>query len=574
MKRLRVNLLMGVVAASTLLFTACNNNKKEDILSVSLTELNFDSDDVNEQTVNVDTNVKNWIATSSSDWIIISRENNRFTVRVANYSQTSGERSGTIVVKAGAAEEVYVSVIQSPVGVLSVNPKSFTFEINETGPKAAVISSNLSKWSFTTSSVWLKPEKKGNTLEIYADLNFDEPRTGEITVKSGNAPPVTVQVTQVVSPKPTIVLNTCEAYYYGNYYENGVANFELYLFNYPYTTKYLNFIKIDGFCTLPASGSFKLDAVTYHVIENIEDIEAGTFFDGIIDEERKLHGTFVCDHNTPKYTMINGGTFDVALDGNTYTITTNFTGVELPSEKEVTEIKYKYTGTIFFNDETENPVVGGIGESEYKATGVPSLLTKPGPSSWEGEIYPNTAEQNLEVSVFGGVKLAWFLNYRDGEFLLDCETFLGGNDKYDAYIRVIIIDEEEDMMYMIRPEEEYFVDYDEITGTLDLGYIFEFEDTDITFPALIGVAAMNKSDGGWGGVFSDFYADLKLKLSPISPAMKKFGDIGYKRKDLFASKVKSSTGKSTKTIKLDRSKLQKVPSNMINRQSLQKFQAK
>jgi len=101
---------MFVVAASAMLFTTCKDDK--DNLSVSPAELTFHADDVSVKTVTVETNVKDWDATPSFNWINIQKRDGMFTVTVDLYKDVTAPRTGTISVKAAGKEEI-ISVYQS-----------------------------------------------------------------------------------------------------------------------------------------------------------------------------------------------------------------------------------------------------------------------------------------------------------------------------------------------------------------------------------------------------------------------------------------------------------------------------
>jgi len=109
-----IYLMMLFIVVSMLLFTTCEDNKKNDILLVSPAVLYFDADEVDEQKVKITTNVKEWRASRSSDqrWITVIMEDSEFWVKVETYSDTNEERTGTITVTAGNAKAQTIEVIQ------------------------------------------------------------------------------------------------------------------------------------------------------------------------------------------------------------------------------------------------------------------------------------------------------------------------------------------------------------------------------------------------------------------------------------------------------------------------------
>jgi hypothetical protein len=93
------NLLLCIVIGSALLLSACSKDD-EDSLSVSTNKLTFVAADATAQTVNVETNVSGWTASSDESWINISRSTNSFSVSVIDNTE-SAKREGVIKVIAG-----------------------------------------------------------------------------------------------------------------------------------------------------------------------------------------------------------------------------------------------------------------------------------------------------------------------------------------------------------------------------------------------------------------------------------------------------------------------------------------
>jgi len=115
MKTINFCKVILVVAASALCLHACNPGNLEykypDQLSVIVEDLEFESNG-EAQSVEVNTNASSWNASSPDTWIKISHEENQFSVKVDEYTETKGDRTGSITVKAGEATPVTITVTQ------------------------------------------------------------------------------------------------------------------------------------------------------------------------------------------------------------------------------------------------------------------------------------------------------------------------------------------------------------------------------------------------------------------------------------------------------------------------------
>jgi len=124
MKKFHYNLIILLVAASAILFTACkeevNNN-----LSVSPNTLDFGANEPNvEKTFVVETDVDDWTVSGEINWLNIHKaliaegegENKKFVRKLrvkAARNTTTSTRSATLTIKAGNAAPVNVTVNQA-----------------------------------------------------------------------------------------------------------------------------------------------------------------------------------------------------------------------------------------------------------------------------------------------------------------------------------------------------------------------------------------------------------------------------------------------------------------------------
>ena len=569
MTKIGWNLIKYIIAASALILTTCKDDK--DRLSVLPVELVFNADDNSVKTVTVDTNAKSWNAAETDSWITVTLGEDKFTVAVDPWLDTNYGREGAIVVRAGSAKEITIIVKQnvSAQHTLSLSHESIIFGEDDIETKGVVITTNFSgSWNHSSPPDWLILEKKGNTLEITPNSvhTAEQPRTATITITAGNASEKTVLVTQ---NKSMMSFRNTDCIYYGDYYESGTANFEMYLFNLTQTNEIIDLLHIEGFSALPVGSPFKLELGTYELAETMA---AKTFFDGIIYEGNP-YGAFYFDTNAQRLVLVKGGTFDVALNGNIYTITTDFIGVLYGTNEEV-ELRCKYTGTISFFDESGEPL-GGIERGTYVATGEPSWFGD-GPTTWEGNIVPNTVEQNFEIEGFDEIDwLIYYLKYVDDEVLLDDETrtnvIYPQNPEISAYMRIFCdLEPENEEGYLIYWEQglEWLFEYDETENALIFDwYLEDEEDPTITFPILIGLAACDES-GDILGLSSDLYANLRLELTPASTTMQKFGGMSPKKNRFSTSsgsKTTTSSPSAINKITLDKSNIKTIPKNQLKR---------
>ena len=167
MKRFQFNLLALVMITSVLLFTACEDDEKNnDYLSVTPEELEFAGNDSEGQIVEVTSNVNSWRASSSNKWITISEGANDFTVTVAQ--NTEGERTGAITVKAGEATPAVITVTQTVGGGGGGGKIEFS-DI----PKSNYVATGTPKVLSTPGSSTWNGQMVPNTEDLYwAITNF------------------------------------------------------------------------------------------------------------------------------------------------------------------------------------------------------------------------------------------------------------------------------------------------------------------------------------------------------------------------------------------------------------------
>ena len=560
MKRFQLIRLMYVIAANTLVFTACKDDAK-DTLTVTPTKLYFAAQVTAGQQVRVDSNIKDWsVVPSSESWLFINnKRDDGFTVSVAENTITA-ERTATITVKAGKAEGVISVTQEAGIGniTLTINPKSITFGANETATKNVTVTINAGSWNFSAPPDWLSLEKQGATLKVTPkNLNLsDKSRETTITITAGNATE-TIKITQEVSDEPVIKFVRADAFYYGDDYGIGTADYVIMLMN-----EHCG-LALECFSTLlPDGADLKLDVGEY-TYDN-ETGDAQTFAGGLYVDDSGLE------------IEITGGKFTVALSKDVYTIKAELSGKDAKGKK-YPSLRYEFSGKIFFDDfNTPFPEVEftDIPESgTYKAKGIPSWF-EDGPETWTGKFkaFDDKDGQYYGFENFEETDWPHFCKFKDGGVFINGTKILGGNEKYNVYFRAALIDEDE-KIYLFKKDWDYPVRYYIKTGILDFSTYFVDEEDGMRFTGVVGFFVEEIASGEIEGLYTDLYANLKYQLSsPVAPASKITPkSVLQNKKNLSNFKFRPSTG-TTNIIKLDKSKMTKIPKSQLKVLDAKSFQ--
>ena len=227
-------LTLIVFAFSAFFFTACK--EEETKLTVTPSLLTFTADDTEEKTVTIETDAKIWnFNDPSAIWINAFRksDNKILYVSVLNNADTGNPRSASITITAGKSSLAEIRIVQEAkiINVLSASPTSLSFNANETGQKTVSILTDALAWEATKTDQWISLSQSGQTLtvSVIAANTQSEPRSAVITITAGNAPPVTVTVTQNSNTVPPDT-NKMPISSLSEYYAN---SFPLFIFNDP-----------------------------------------------------------------------------------------------------------------------------------------------------------------------------------------------------------------------------------------------------------------------------------------------------------------------------------------------------
>ena len=306
------------------------------------------------------------------------------------------------------------------------------------------------------------------------------------------------------TPQPqSTIYDTAKVTYGGDLFGVGTAAFILDMYNASDDNVGMT---IFAFNALPANfGSFSPEG-TYTIAETGA---ANTFFPGNVDDSGPW-ATFAYNYNTNKFTLIKGGTLNISRSGNTYTVTTDFTGVDSETNAAVNDLRFSFTGTIDFTDASAGTTSGDLSFSDisagtYTATGTPSFLSNPGAETWKGTITPQSDGEYTyyTLSNWGNDSINVYLDFINGKIFIDNYSRIVHSDTYNGYFFAV---EKTSSTYKLI-SDDYEVKYNKTTKILDFSGTYNGD------PVVVGVVAINNSTNNFESVFTDLYADVKLQLS-------------------------------------------------------------
>lgn len=465
-----------------------------DGLSINPESISYEANETGNKPVSIQTNASGWKATQpdNASWLGFNEQGNTLTVIVSEENASTSSRSAAIKVTAGNAFEKTLTVTQAGRHTLSLSPSSLSFD-DKAGAKTVTVTTTAPNWEASKSASWIEFNKDGNRLTVDVSANnSSSPREGTVTVTAGNAPPVTLRVTQDV----IIPYVNAEGKYLGNYYSSGTAFFTIDLFNLDTDIG----LYISAFCTLPSSSSnFRPTAGTY-ALANTGAVR--TFLPGTVISDTRVNGTIVYNFNTKKFIPITDGTFTLEISGDTYTITTDFTGRDHSTGATVNNIRSRYTGSITFPPPPPSSVP--FATSDFSATGTPPLNSG-WPTSWTGTITPtpSTGTANYyTVSKWGLRTDPVNINYISSSkrLMINNTTRAYVYNGLNYYFEAVAYNQSTGLVNIL---SSYEVGYNESTNTLD------FSGTYGGLPVYVGYVAQSGSSVS----MMQIYANLKLTLT-------------------------------------------------------------
>ncbi len=508
-------LICGVLFALAL--TSCEKEETESgTLSVSQTSLSFGAVSPAAQMVEITTDAPNWTASlkNSADqqWVGLSTTDKRITVKLQDHENITDPRTATIVITAGKARPVEITVSQTARGIntLSVSANPVTYAYGEISVKNVTVTTDAASWKVTGLTPGLSLYKEGSILAIHNSTvnNTVADITTPITITAGNAPAVTLSVIQKC--RQPVTYNAAS----GIYYETDPGTFLFDLYNASDTKVGL---RLQGFSALPTgTNAFAIAPGAYTVGAS----GTGHFVAGALSGTT-LSGSFVYNQTTQQYIAVTGGTLNVAVSGTTYTISTDLTGYDVKSGDAAVKLVYNYTGALSLVRDYQTGIRtwDDLVSTTYQATATPRYLTTPGPKAFMGQFQKSANSSGTDfswamtnwggVTVDGGFSLILpIIELVNGNLLLDTRSVVArsADRTVNGYFQAMTYNPTTEMMTFI---PKYRVTLDVATKTLD------FTGTYNGLPVYVGVVARDAATGAMVGAFTEIYEGAKVKLSKL-----------------------------------------------------------
>lgn len=188
-------------------FVSCDENDKVDKINMLTVEpaetISFEASGNADVVLTVVTDAETWDFDVPA-WIDADKQDDKLTVN-AKDNATGSQRVGRIIISAGTARNVVISVTQDVPApgadnMLSVTPSTaITFAAANNADVVLTIETDAAEWSFEAPE-WVTASKSDDKLTLNAaDNKTDGTRAGRIVVKAGTAKPVNIAVLQRMS---------------------------------------------------------------------------------------------------------------------------------------------------------------------------------------------------------------------------------------------------------------------------------------------------------------------------------------------------------------------------------------
>ena len=182
--------------------------KETNDLSVSQDHLDFNMNETGQKRITIDTDAPVWEAFTNAPWIKLEWIAQTLTVTVTEANPLGYVRSADIVITAGNALPLTITVTQGATVTLAVSPPTLSFLANGTGTQAVTVTTNVSGWVATSAAPWLTLTQSNNLLTVSASPNTTASvRYATITV-TADGQVRTISVTQAAGAVPTIATRT------------------------------------------------------------------------------------------------------------------------------------------------------------------------------------------------------------------------------------------------------------------------------------------------------------------------------------------------------------------------------
>ena len=375
-----------------------------DAISVAPPSLLFRASGNEPQTLTVTTNVEAWTYDLSfgeneeEGWFTVTPDDadpKSLTVTVTDYTETDGERTGSIDFSAGDAT-ASVPVRQSARDMVEVIPSEpLTFSWNDAEGVALEVTTTADSWDAvvdTDGEGWITAQKEGTTLTISVKENGSESeRSGKVTVSAGNAEPVEIKVTQTGKPAPV----------------NGQ------LADQTSTDDPVRVTMKQGATAYTVTPVLKLASA----LEDAGNITL--YYDEAVVDTWNLGGTPVCT-KLPEgsYTLPEGG----------FPIPAGQTEVQLPIEINLENLEYETSYMLVLRVESKSE---NIGEVTYGTDGLRYIITT---AKAPAKPVDHSTRKNLAILEVNDVNPLSLLEvkFTDGSLFFDGVVLFSSNIQYNA----------------------------------------------------------------------------------------------------------------------------------------------
>ena len=166
-------------------------NKETNDLSVSQNYVDFNLYEIGEKRLIVTTDASSWVALTDASWLQLDRQNQTLIVSAIQTNPLSIARTAEIIVTAGNALPIVVTVTQGQRGeitnMLSATPSALIFEASSPGTRLLTITSNVHSWTASSNASWVSLSKNTDLLFVSVLPNSTSAvRTDSITITAGD----------------------------------------------------------------------------------------------------------------------------------------------------------------------------------------------------------------------------------------------------------------------------------------------------------------------------------------------------------------------------------------------------
>jgi hypothetical protein len=506
-------------------------------LNVEPATISFEANETGEKTATISTNATSWNATTDATWLTLTPGDNSLHIKVNSKNTDTSPRLADIRITAGDAPEVILKVTQAEATYLNIEPTSISFEANETDEKTATVSTNATSWNATTDATWLTltPDDNNLRIKVNSTNTTTSPRQANVRVTAGDAPEVTLNVTQEgesiylnISPtsltfeanetsEKTVTVST-----------NATSWDATTTATWLTVTKSGNNLHIGISSTNTSASSRQADI---RIITDDASSEAILYI-----TQTGMSAYLSVSSTSLTYTATETGEKSITVSTNTtsWNATTSATWLTATQSGNILHIRVNSANTntssrqAIVNVTAANvpdvtirvtqaaavsiPPFGEIAKGNYRATGT-CLYDFAGSNynNWSGTITPvNATNPYYAVSNWGNKPLTLYCNYRNGVIMLDNTTQVYSDSEYYGIFNMATYNSNTRMLTYY-PNVNYIIKYDSSSRVLD------FSGTYNGLPIYIGVAIYQKSDKKYNGNLLLNNVHLGPKLTLTSP---------------------------------------------------------